>query len=300
MGELAELNRRFALAGHLRFQPLAAGLVVAAVDNAQCTARISLQGGQLLEWQPKDQAQPVLWLSPRARFAPATAIRGGIPLCWPWFGAHPEDVRLPAHGLARTCSWRVVATAASIGGTEIVLGLDADAATRALLPPNLSATLTIRVGETLQLALTTVNDGDRECAISEALHSYFRIGDIGAVRVCGLEDAIYVDKLGGGRHEQRGPIAFAGELDRVYLDTRASCVVEDAQLRRWIRIDKSGSASTVVWSPGADKAGRMADLGSDAWRTMVCVESANALDDRVLLAPGQSHTLAIALCVGAL
>ncbi len=300
MDELAELNHRFALAGELRFQSLAAGLIEAVVDNAQCTARVSLQGGQLLEWQPKDQAQPVLWLSPRARFAPATAIRGGIPLCWPWFGAHPEDGRLPAHGLARTSPWRVVATAANVGGTEIVLALDADAPTRALLPPGLGATLTIGVGQTLHLALTTVNDGEHECAISEALHSYFRIGDIGAVRVCGLEAASYVDKHDGGRREQRGPIAFAGELDRVYVDTRASCVVEDAQLRRWIRIDKSGSASTVVWSPGADKAGRMADLGADAWRTMVCVESGNALDDRLLLAPGQSHTLAIALCVGAL
>lgn len=289
------LNRDHALDHRLRFRAAAGGLVLAEIDTEFATASISLQGGQVLAWQPRAQASPVIWLSPRARYAIGSAIRGGIPVCWPWFGAHPQDGSLPAHGIARTSSWRVVATGSTAEGeTTIVLELAASGQARALLPQPLTASLAISVGKTLRLALTTRNDGEAACAISEALHSYFAIGDIGEVSVTGLEDCCYIDKVAGGaRRRQVGPIAIKGETDRVYLDTRSSCNIVDTRLGRTIRIDKSGSASTVVWSPGPERAAGMADIGADAWRQMLCVESANALDDQRVLAPGDSHTLAI-------
>lgn len=296
---MAALNRRFPLGSQLAFQAGPGGLAVAVVDNAHATACVSLQGGQVLAWQPKDQAEPVIWLSPRARFAPGTAIRGGIPVCWPWFGPHPENASYPAHGIARISPWQVAsAQSLASGETEIVLSLAASEQMLALWPHPVRASLRITVGAALQVALTTSNEGERACVISEALHSYFRIGDIAAIRVLGLEDGHYVDKVDkGARRRQAGPVSFEGELDRVYVDTQATCLIEDARLERLIRIDKSGSASTVLWSPGAGKAGELADVGADAWRDMVCVESANALENALSLAAGGSHTLSLACTV---
>ena len=298
-GALSALNRRFGLGSQLSFAAGPGGLVVAVVDNAQASARISLQGGQLLAWQPKDQAQPVIWLSPHARFAPRTAIRGGMPICWPWFGAHPENPACPAHGLARVSSWQVGATRQRDGGeTEIALDLVVSEQLRALWPHPVRASLKLTIGALLQVELTSRNEGERACQISEALHSYFQIGDIADIRVFGLADGLYVDKVDNeARRRESGPVSFHGELDRVYIDTKATCLIEDARLARVIQIDKSGSATTVLWSPGAEKAGKMADVGADAWRQMVCVESANALDNALNLAPGASHSLALTCAV---
>lgn len=297
MNDSDALNRRHAIAGELSFRPWAGGIVVADVDNGLARARISLQGGQLLAWQPRDQANPVIWLSPRARFAPGTPIRGGIPVCWPWFGAHPQDEKLPAHGIARLSSWRVASTRRTgDGGTEVELELSAG--DQAGAPPLLSASLSISVGQTLRLALTTRNEGGEACSLSEALHSYFQIGDIAEVSVLGLEDGCYLDKVAGGAmRRQSGPVGFDGELDRVYVHSRATCLIADTRLARRIRIDKSGSETTVLWSPGADKAGRMADVGAESWRRMVCVETANALDNRLSLGAGESHTLVMSCAV---
>ena len=274
-------------------------LSLLTVDNALATATISLQGGQLLAWQPKTQAQPVIWLSPRAILAPGKAIRGGIPVCWPWFGAHPLDAAQPAHGYARISPWAVVSNqTAADGATEILMCLNLSDADRLRWPQPLALSLRLRIGETLQLDLSTHNEGTQSCLVSEALHSYFQIGDISAVRVVGLEHGRYEDKLAPGlRRRQEGAISFAGEVDRVYVDTHAACCIEDDAWRRRIQIDKSGSASTVVWSPWADKAGKMADLGADGWRQMLCVETANALDNALSLAPGVSHTLSMRCAV---
>ena len=277
-------------------------LTLIQVHNDQASASISLQGGQLLAWQPRSQAQPVIWLSRRAQFAQGKAIRGGIPLCWPWFGAHPQDAGLPAHGYARILPWQLLTKRKVAGGaTEIVLALDPEEAQSRGWTAPLRAALTLTIGEALQLALTTHNLGADACVVSEALHSYFQVGDVAAVRVRGLEGCQFVDKVAqGARRRQAGALGFSGEVDRVYLATEASCLIEDEGLQRRIRIDKSGSASTVVWSPWADKAGKLPDLGAEGWRDMVCVETANALDDALRLAAGASHTLSMRCTVEAL
>jgi D-hexose-6-phosphate mutarotase len=142
--------------------------------------------------------------------------------------------------------------------------------------------------------LTTENPGREDFVIGEALHTYFQIGDIADTRVHGLDGVEYLDKVAGStRARQHGPVTFAGETDRVYVNTEGECVIEDPRLKRRIAVAKSGSASTVVWTPWAEKADKMGDFGPDGWRAMVCVESANALENAVTVKAGGRHTLAV-------
>jgi glucose-6-phosphate 1-epimerase len=256
-----------------------------------------------MSWQPKSQAEPVVWLSRFAKFAPGKSIRGGVPVCWPWFGPHATDPALPAHGFARTVPWEVTATRElDNGATEIALALVETEQTRAMWPHRADASLRVTVGAALDIALTTQNRDDRELVIGEALHTYFQIGDIADIRIRGLEGCEYLDKAGGGsaRRRQDGPVVFSAETDRIYLNTEAECVIEDARLKRRIRVAKSGSRSTVVWNPWTAKADKMGDFGPDGWRRMVCVESANAAENVVTIAPGAEQCLRVRYAVEAL
>ncbi|MBY0576672.1 MAG: D-hexose-6-phosphate mutarotase [Gallionellaceae bacterium] len=296
MATVQELNTQFGINRQLVFREDASGLIVAEIGNAQANATLCLQGAHLMTWQPKNQAVPVVWLSRDARLAEGKSIRGGVPVCWPWFGAHASDASLPAHGFARTVPWEVVETGAEANGaTRLSLRLLASAKTRAQWPHQAQLVLKVVVGETLRMELTTENTGTSDFVISEALHTYFRIGDIGSVRVAGLSGREFWDKVGGSTlRKQQGAISFSAETDRVYIDTAEECVIEDEQLNRHIHIAKSGSLSTVVWTPWIEKAGRMGDMGQpDGWREMLCIESANAFDNAVKVPAGTRHTLSI-------
>jgi dihydroxy-acid dehydratase len=242
-------------------------------------------------------------VSDAARFAPGKSIRGGAPVCWPWFGAHATEAAFPAHGFARTADWQVTGSRKrNDAKTEITLQLVDNEQTRAQWPHPTRLTLTVVVGDKLELQLATTNTGSSAIQIGEALHTYLQISDIGSVQVSGLEGATFHDKVDHfATKQQRGAIGFNGEVDRVYVNTPADCVIEDAGLKRRIRIAKTGSLSTIVWTPWTEKAGKMGDLGTGrngaGWREMVCVESANAMDDLVSVAPGETHTLAVAYSV---
>jgi len=293
MNSVEALNRKFAACDHLCFRQLADGVVAAEITNSLASATVSLHGGQVLTWHPKHQAIPVLWLSKLAKYVPGKAIRGGVPICWPWFGAHPAKSGVPAHGYARLCSWELksIRTLTS-GDTRIDLDLPAIDASRAHSHGALCLSARISIGKVLTVEVTTVNRGDCAVEYSEGLHTYFRIGDIEHIRVLGLDGAQYADLLDkNARKRQAGPTAFKGELGRVYVDTEATCVIEDARLNRRIGIQKQGSLSTAVWNPWATTAGKMDDLGPEGWRDMVCVESANALANVVTLDAGSSHTM---------
>lgn len=289
------LNSRFALEG-LSFREGPGGLVFAEIDNAHATATLCLQGAHLVTWRPRGQAEPVIWVSEAARFAPGKSIRGGIPVCSPWFGPHASEAGFPAHGFARSVPWQVTETRAlEDGATRIALVLMQNEQTRAQFPHACRLELALTIGERLRAELTTTNLDTVPVTIGEALHAYFRIGDISSARVLGLDGCEYVDKVdGGARRRQAGAIEFTGETDRVYLNTAAECVIEDPLLGRRIRIAKSGSQSTVVWTPWKEKADKMGDLGpEEGWRRMVCVESGNALDNVVSVPPGGRHVLAV-------
>jgi D-hexose-6-phosphate mutarotase len=293
MHDFDALNQRFAAQSSVHFGPLTDGFIVAEIRNAWSTARISLYGGHLLSWQPSHQTMPVLWLSKRVQYLQGKAIRGGVPICWPWFGAHPALAKAPAHGYARVSPWEVVSVCSTANGeTEMLLELGDSQIGRLYGTKGVSLSLQIRVGAALELALTTTNEGDSETVLSEGLHTYFQVSDVSNIRIHGLEGAEYADLLQGNlRCQQSGAIAFEGELGRIFVDSAASCVIEDPGLQRRIRVEKSGSLSTAVWNPWTATASKMDDLGPEGWRDMVCVESANALENLVTLPAGQSHTL---------
>ncbi len=300
----SQLNDRYGISGQLEFREGAGGLVFAEVDNRQATASICLQGAHLVTWRPKSQAEPVIWVSEAAKFAAGKSIRGGVPVCWPWFGPHATEGTFPAHGYARTVSWEVTACQAlEDGGTRVAFALMQNEQTRALFPKACRLELVLEIGEQLHVSLVTTNLDTEAIAIGEALHTYFRIGDIGEVQVSGLDGCDYLDKADGGRSKtQAGAVAFAAETDRIYLNTASECVIEDARLGRRIHIGKNGSLSTVVWTPWTEKAEKMGDFGAGrsgqgGWREMVCVESVNALENAVIVPAGETHRMTVEYAV---
>ena len=286
--------RRFAIPGQLQFRLSQSGLVFADIDNPAGTATVCLQGAHLTTFRPKAQPEPVVWVSDASRYLPGKSIRGGVPLCWPWFGAHATESSFPGHGFARTVPWDVLDSNASQGVTHIILQLQTSETTRAQWPHDTPVTLHISVADALEMELTTHNATAQALQLSEALHTYFQIGDVAEVELHGLDGCAYLDKTEGfARKRQEGAVRFAAETDRVYVDTQSACIIHDAQLQRRIRIEKQGSASTVVWTPWTDKAAAMGDFTAQGWRNMLCVESANAADNTLTLQPGETHTLQV-------
>lgn len=291
-----QVNEQFGIAGQLHFAEDASGLIFAQISNDHAGASLCLQGAHLVNWQPRSQAVPVIWLSRDARLAVGKSIRGGVPICWPWFGAHATEPGFPAHGYARTTSWQVIESGTEPHGeTRLTLRLMENEKMREQWPYSCTLSLTVTVGETLRMELSTENCGGTDFVISEALHAYFKIGDIGSVHITGLSGCNYWDKAGVSTlKRQEGTIQFSGETDRIYINTAAACVIEDEMLMRRIHIAKSGSLSTVVWTPWTAKAERMGDLGQPGgWREMLCVESANAAENSLKIAAGTIHTLIV-------
>jgi len=276
------------------------GLQFVDISNALAEATICTQGAQLLRWQPRALPQPVTFVADAAQYVAGRSVRGGIPICWPWFGPHPTDASLPSHGFARNLPWEVGdAHQLPDGTTRQSFALRDNDTTRALWPHPFRLDCCVTVGETLDIEIVSINTGPVSITITEALHTYFLVGDVGTIEVHGLEGTQYADTAAGGTpRQQAGAVRFAGEVDRVFQGTAADCTIVDPLMRRRIVIEKTGSRSTVVWNPGAQKAARLADLGDASaarvgWRQMVCIESANALDDRVMIAPGESHRIAV-------
>lgn len=299
--QIDTLNTRFAINGQLHFVAGKGDLVNAEISNAHAAASVSLYAGQVLSWHPRGTAQDVLFLSERAYFQAGKAIKGGVPVCWPWFGPDPQDKGRPAHGFARISTWEVLDTSVlDDGATRLLLGLALNEQTRAWWDGDIAAQLEITVGDTLRLALTTHNRGTTAIALSQALHTYFAVGDIARTTVHGLENCAYIDKVDGGRERhQSGALGIAAEVDRIYTGVDRDLEIHDSAFNRIIRIHAEGSASAVVWNPWRDIATGMADLNDDDYLRMLCVESANAGPDVVHLAAGASHTLSVLYAVEA-
>ncbi len=265
------------------------GIPALLIDTPFSTAALSLHGGQLLSFAPKEAGE-TLWLSSRCQPPPA-AIRGGVPVCWPYFGRQGQTGEVPQHGFARNTAWTLAdARVEADDETTLELALPAHSGT----PLRLMQTL--RIGRTLRQALTTRNTGDRTVAFTQALHSYLRVGDAARAQVTGLEGLDYTDKYDGGEHRQDGVWSLhdprdPGRSDRLYHRSGGRFVLSDPARQRRIAIDTSGSRSVVVWNPGETGIAAIADAPPQSWRDFVCVEAANAGQDVVELAPGAAHTL---------
>jgi D-hexose-6-phosphate mutarotase len=285
----------------IRFEQRASVRVV-HVENDSAIASISLFGGQLLTWQPKREARPVLWMSPLAKFDGKSAIRGGVPLCWPWFGKHPSSSTAPAHGYARLSTWELerIETVAD-GRTELVMSLPPEARSGEHRHSGLGHTVRLVIGDVLEIDSTTRNDSNETLRVTEGLHTYFQISDVAEAQVSGLSGCDYVDLLADNQlRRQDGSIGFGEEVGRIFLHCDKTAAIEDRGYRRRILVSGRGARSIAVWNPGLHTASKMADLGSEAWRSMVCVETANALDDAIMIPAGQQHTLSVRYAVEAL
>jgi D-hexose-6-phosphate mutarotase len=251
------------------------------------------QGAHLTAWHPTT-TEPVLWMSREGRFEPGVPIRGGVPICFPWFGANATDPTAPAHGFARIQPWTL------IDATEDPRGLVS--VTMELAAPPFQVRYRVTVGPTLALDLEVHNIGHAPVTFEEALHSYFAVQDVHRVTITGTEHTDYLDKvLGLTRHTQGPePVQFTGETDRVYLDTHATCVIHDPALRRTITVRKQQSEATVIWNPWIDKSRAMKDFGDDEWPRMLCVETCNVNIHARTLPPGERHTMTAVIDVATL
>ena len=274
------------------------GLASVRVRTPEATGLVFLQGAHVAEWVPAGQA-PVIWMSEQAEYKPGKALRGGIPICFPWFGAHAERQDFPAHGFARTREFSYLGAALDESGrTELSFLLASDAASQALFPHAFEAGLRVAFGRTLGLEFWVTNNDAHAFSFEEALHSYFRVADVQSAAIIGLAGSVYRDKVRGMAEltETATELRLTGETDRVYASA-ATCTIVDSKAARAIQVEKSNSQTTVIWNPWAARAAQMPDFGGDAWPGMLCVESANVAGARLTLAPGDTHRLRVAISV---
>ena len=292
---ISELNTQFAIANQLSFVEGNGGFPFIQIHNRHARATISLYGGQVLGFHPHHAADDLMFLSERAFYEQGKAIKGGAPICWPWFGADVSGFNRGAHGFARNQLWRAVSTRElPDGATEVVLGLSPSPKSLELWAHTFELTSTITVGKTLKITLVTRNTSDTPMHLTQAIHTYFKVGDIRQTQVLGLENTQYIDNAVGGNREikpQKGEINFTQEVDRIYTHTPPTMQIVDAAWQRSIQIQTTGSHSTVVWNPWIEIAKKSADLNEGDYQKFVCVETANAADVSVFIAPNAVYEL---------
>jgi glucose-6-phosphate 1-epimerase len=295
MDELKELNERFGLSGAVRFDAGPGGLTRAKIATDAATAEIFLQGAHVARWRPASAAHPVLFLSEKSHFEMGKAIRGGVPLVFPWFAERKDGLPGGMHGFARTLPWEVVAAERRPEGVALSFKLLPNQTTRDVGFDHFVLVYEVVVGERLTLALEVENVGDTPLTFEEALHAYYSVSDVRQIEVSGVGETDYLDRADGAKRKHAGPgaIHFAGETDQLHLNTQATVTISDPASKRRVVIEKRGSKSTVVWNPWIEKASGLADLGAEAWPHFVCVEPANAAENAVTLAPGVVHTMGI-------
>ena len=282
------LNEHHAVPDHVRFRTGPGGLPVAEVTGPGGTATVSLQGGQVLEFQPTGE-EPVLWMSPEAVFETDHAIRGGVPVCWPWFGEAPGGGR---HGIVRDRPFAVRETARLMDGREacLCLGLVDDETTRERWPHAFDLQVWITVGSRLRVEVLMINTDVSAISVSSALHAYFRVGDIDPVSVKGVKGLRFLDKTTGFDEKvQEDLLTVEGEVDRIYLDPPAEVVLDDEGLGRRLRLTRLGGDTLVAWNPGQHKAREMADFADAGYREMLCLEPALGAARAIEITPGEER-----------
>lgn len=274
-------------------------LIAVVVENKAAKATIFLQGAQVAEYQAKGQ-KPLLWLSDQCDFKAGKSLRGGIPICWPWFGnleCNPEQVRsqfsadAPAHGFVREREWSLDSVElVDPSTTELVLSLNVTPDEQ--WPFTAKLQLKVTVAEQLSLEFTVTNRGDDAFSFTSALHTYLNISDIEAVSVTGLEGISYLDTLNEWKPEtDEAPVNVAGEVDRVYQNLDKSVRLSDSGFKRTIRLDADNAQDMVVWNPWQDKAKRLSHFADDAYQRMICLESAHVLENLKSLESGESFVM---------
>lgn len=265
------------------------GVKIVRVIHDKATAGITLHGGHVISFTPKGQDE-LIWMSGMAIFDGKAALRGGIPVCWPWFGR----IAAPAHGFARTSEWALIEHRENEQGVIIVLGLDHSPQTLAIWPFQFQTRLYVEIGDKLKVTLETTNTDEKAWTFSAALHSYLKVGNITQTTTTGM-GVEYIDSLQDAKMCQGGStLILTDTIDRVYTAPEAQIQVQDPVLNRTLVVENSGHNSAVLWNPWAQGAQSMADMPDDGYQTMLCVEStvhAPCLSAGKTLQPGESHQL---------
>jgi glucose-6-phosphate 1-epimerase len=238
-------------------------------------------------------------MSGKSAYGEGKAMRGGVPVVFPWFAGKGDDAKAPGHGVVRTMGWEVESVRVSDGAVVMVFLVKSDAGTKAWWPGDFEVREVVSMGKELGIELRVKNVGKEAMRFEEALHAYFAVKDIRQVKVMGLEGATFIDKVDGRKEKvQAGAVDFKGETDRIYLGTKGPYVIEDAGGGRKVTVEKRGSATTVVWNVGGEK--KVADFGEGDWKHYVCVEAANLKEEGKLVEvkAGEEGVMGIRVGVG--
>ena len=290
---ISELNQKYAITGVLSFVEGVGNMAIAMIGNDLASAQISIYGAHVMSYEPTGQ-DDFLMMSELSSYEKGQPMRGGIPLCFPWFGAHPSNLAKPPHGFARVSDWTVKSTSQlANGATQLVVTLNDTDVTREEWPFAFACELSITVGKSLDLSWTISNTGSEEFEIATAFHTYFSTNDVTKLSIKGLEGVTYLDAMQqlAPVQETASPLVIDREVNRCYMNTQSVCQIEDASMDRTILVSKSGSQSTVVWNPWADTAKKIGDLVDDEYTQFVCLETANVHQNKLKISSGASHTM---------
>jgi glucose-6-phosphate 1-epimerase len=289
--EIAATYRLFELAGTAQVVEGNGGLPKVQITTADVIGEMYLHGAHITSWKPY-RVEEVLFLSSQSRWEDGRAIRGGVPICFPWFGAKADDPKAPSHGFVRTKSWQLESISQIGNAVTVSMFTESDETTKRWLPAEFRLVYRATFGRELSLELAVLNTGRTVLRFEEALHTYHRVGNITEARLRGLDGIQYLDKTDSNQKKmQRGEIAITSETDRVYLNTEDAVELDDPVLHRTTRVTKDNSHTTVVWNPWVQKAQALSDLGNEEWIQMICLETSNVSDSAVDLAPGQQHIM---------
>jgi glucose-6-phosphate 1-epimerase len=291
---IAALDAEFGVPGVAKIVRGNGDLPKIQIDMPAASGGIYLHGAQVTSWRPKG-AEEVLFVSTKSNWSDGKAIRGGIPVCFPWFRAKADDPQAPAHGFVRTREWQIESIAEEEeGAAAVLLSTQSDDSTKRWWPVDFSLEYRITIGRELELELTVKNRGSSGIQFEEALHTYFNVGEVEEADVSGLDGVTYLDNRDENRRKiQLGAVRLKEQSDRAYVAATGEVIIADRVKGRVLKTVKQHSSSTIVWNPWRDGAARLADLGDDEWRRMLCVEGGNILDSAVRLEAGGTHRMLV-------
>ncbi|HYA25614.1 MAG TPA: D-hexose-6-phosphate mutarotase [Terriglobales bacterium] len=297
---LTELDRRFGILDIARVCEGDGGLARVDITSPLAHGQMYLHGAHVTSWHPAG-SEEVLFLSTISRWEEGQAIRGGIPICFPWFRGKADDPRAPAHGFVRTRSWQLYSIVETNAGVAVTMFIESDEQTRRWWPAEFRLVHRVTFGSELKLDLVCINTGKTALHFEEALHTYNRVADVGTVRLQGLDGTRFLDNTDSNKEKvQLGDLTIASQTDNAFINTQSDVDLLDPEMRRRIRLHKANSSTTVVWNPWQEGAGSLRDLGEGEWNQFLCVEASNIMNGRVTLAPGQEHTMSAVLSVARL
>ncbi|HZC24860.1 MAG TPA: D-hexose-6-phosphate mutarotase [Candidatus Binatia bacterium] len=295
--DLKNLNRRCGIPDIARVCEGAGRLPKVVITSPSARGEVYLHGAHATSWRPAG-GEEVLFVSSKARWGEGQAIRGGIPICFPWFRGKADDPHAPAHGFVRTRLWQLESIVENQFGVVVTMFIESDEQTRRWWPGEFRLAHRVTFGLELKLELICKNTGNTPLHFEEALHTYNRVADVATVRLQGLDGARFLDNTDSNKEKtEHGDVFVGAQTDKAFINTQNAVDLLDPQLGRRIRLQKANSSTTVVWNPWQEGSEKLSDLGADEWKQFLCVEASNILGAAVTLAPAQEHTMSAVLSV---